>query len=144
MNVEPPQNPMELPDWPADAIFDDPVSEHLKPDDRFRALNPAEVLGIWEAMADATFVENDFLQMFSFNQTFVLNIVDWLSLGDELIGIRSRQVTDRPLEDIGDGNKTLIKILNTFGVTILVIAFGLVRFALKRREKRIFQEGLRS
>ena len=64
-----------------------------------------------------------------------LNAVDWLSLGDTLIGIRSKAVRDRPLEEISGARKAAIKFLATFGVPIGLAAVALVR-AIARRRKR--------
>ena len=70
---------------------------------------------------------------------FFLNTVDWLTLGDTLIGIRSHAITDRPLREASEIEKNFIKYLCTVGVSFLVIIFGLVRYFLKRRTKRIVE-----
>jgi len=70
---------------------------------------------------------------------FFLNTVDWLTLGDTLIGIRSHAITDRPLREASEIEKNFIKYLCTVGVSFLVIIFGLVRYSLKRRAKRIVE-----
>ena len=36
---------------------------------------------------------------------FFLNTVDWLTLGDALIGIRSHTITDRPLREVSEIEK---------------------------------------
>ena len=79
---------------------------------------------------------------------FFLNTVDWLTLGDTLIGIRSHTITDRPLQiktrdggfrEVSEFEKNFIKYLCTVGVSFLVIAFGLVRYFLKRRTKQLVE-----
>lgn len=79
---------------------------------------------------------------------FFLNTVDWLTLGDALIGIRSHAITDRPLRRIDSaGNyhepseieKNFIKYMCTVGIPLLVILFGLIRYFLKRRAKRLVE-----
>ena len=72
-------------------------------------------------------------------QLFFLNTVDWLTLGDALINIRSHGVTDRPLKEISEGEKFYLKFISIAGVPILVVAFGLVRFFLRRRAKRLVE-----
>jgi len=57
----------------------------------------------------------------------------------DLIGIRSRFVTDRPLKETSEGSKLLVRIINIGGASLLVIAFGLTRFIFKRRAKKIFE-----
>jgi ABC-type uncharacterized transport system involved in gliding motility auxiliary subunit len=74
--------------------------------------------------------------MFPGNQEFILNAIDWMTLGDKLIAIRSRGATDRPLA-LGSGvGKLVFKYANTFGMAILVAIFGLVRFSVRRRARR--------
>ena len=70
---------------------------------------------------------------------FFLNTVDWLTLGDALIGIRSHTITDRPLREVSEIEKNLIKYLCIVGVPLLVIIFGLLRYFLKRRAKRFVE-----
>lgn len=70
---------------------------------------------------------------------FFLNTVDWLTLGDALIGIRSHAITDRPLREASEIEKNLIKYMCTIGVPLMVIMFGLIRHFLKRRAKRLVE-----
>ena len=70
---------------------------------------------------------------------FFLNTVDWLTLGDALIGIRSQTITNRPLRDASEIEKNLIKYLCIVGVPLIVIIFGLLRYFLKSRAKRMVE-----
>ncbi len=70
---------------------------------------------------------------------FFLNTVDWLTLGDALIGIRSQTITDRPLREVSEIEKNFIKYLCIVGVPLIVIVFGLLRYFLKRRAKRFVE-----
>ena len=70
---------------------------------------------------------------------FFLNTVDWLTLGDALIGIRSQAITDRPLREVSEIEKNFIKYLCTIGIPLLVVIFGLVRYLLKSRAKRMVE-----
>ena len=69
--------------------------------------------------------------------TFFLNCVDWLTLGDTLIGIRSHTITNRPLKNVEGFEKNFIKYFCTIGIPLLVIIIGLIRYLLKRRVKRL-------
>ena len=69
------------------------------------------------------------------NLAFFLNMVDWLSQDEALIAIRSKQVSPRPLKEISAGTKKLVKYGNTFGLPVLVILFGVVRWQIRRRFK---------
>ncbi len=70
---------------------------------------------------------------------FFLNAVDWLTLGDALIGIRSHAITDRPLRAATEFEKTFYKYLSIVGIPLLVVIFGLLRYFLKRRAKRMVE-----
>ncbi len=87
-------------------------------------------------IGNSRFISDNFLSQFKGNQLFLLNIVDWLTLGEQLIGIRSRGATDRPLKETTEYMKTLIKSLNMFGVPLVLILYGLLLFYLRRRKKR--------
>ena len=70
---------------------------------------------------------------------FFLNTVDWLTLGDALIGIRSHTITDRPLREASEIEKNFIRYLCIIGIPLLVVIFGLLRYSLKRRAKRLVE-----
>ena len=70
---------------------------------------------------------------------FFLNAVDWLTLGDALIGIRSHAITDRPLREVSEIEKNFIRYLCTIGIPLLVVIFGLFRYILKRRAKQLVE-----
>ncbi len=69
------------------------------------------------------------------NVAFIMNVIDWLTQEEGLIAIRSRNVTVRPLDEVSDGNRTLIKYANVFGPPMLVVLFGLWRWQSRRRAK---------
>jgi gliding-associated putative ABC transporter substrate-binding component GldG len=69
------------------------------------------------------------------NIAFAMNIVDWLTQDEGLISIRSRNVTSRPLDEVSEGNRTLIKYANVFGPPLLVVFYGLWRWQSRRRSK---------
>lgn len=72
-------------------------------------------------------------------QLFFLNTVDWLTLGEDLISIRSHAITDRPLREVSESEKTFIRFICVFGIPLIVIAFGLLRYFLRRRAKRLVE-----
>jgi gliding-associated putative ABC transporter substrate-binding component GldG len=80
--------------------------------------------------------DDNMLGQYPENATFLLNLVDWLSLGDELIGIRSRAVTDRPIAETSDRARAAIRLAGMFGSPLLVVMFGLGRALSRRRAKR--------
>ncbi len=67
----------------------------------------------------------------------LLNLVDWLSLDDNLISIRSRSLKDRAIEtDIlkqGSNIPNIIRLINVVGMPLLVAIGGIIVF-IRRRE----------
>lgn len=80
----------------------------------------------------AHFASGRFLQQFNANAIFLANAVDWMTLGSDLIAIRSRGAAARPLREVEDNRRTLLKGLAVFPVPILVVLFGLVRAQIRR------------
>ncbi|MFC1712228.1 GldG family protein [Candidatus Poribacteria bacterium] len=90
-------------------------------------------------VGSARFLENSSLRQFGPNRLFFENAVDWLTLGGDLINIRSRFVTNRPLKEVSESTKLFVRIINICGASFLVILFGLIRFIFKRRAKKVFE-----
>lgn len=86
-------------------------------------------------IGDSDFIYDGFVRQSPDNLTLFQNLVDILSFDEDLINIRSKGVTDRPIKDLDDSEKALIRYLNVFGITLLVILFGMVRYYLRKRSK---------
>jgi hypothetical protein len=86
-------------------------------------------------IGNARMFEDAFMRQLPSNLIVFLNAVDWLTLGDVLIGIRSRAVVDRPIAEVTDAKKATVKALATFAVPAALIAFGLVRAATKKKRR---------
>ena len=95
------------------------------------SLVPSEVI----LVGSSSFIQNQYL--YTGNLEFVLNAIDYLTIGDRLISIRTRPTTDRPLKDISPEMKNFMRIVNIVGVPVFVIIFGAMRFYLKRRDKAV-------
>ena len=77
------------------------------------------------------------------NSDLMLNLVDFLTIGDKLISIRTRPVSNRPIKEISPEMKNMLRILNIIGVPLLIILFGMGRFYLRRRDKSIQERSKR-
>lgn len=72
------------------------------------------------------------------NTVFVHNAVDYLMGDVELVALRSREITTRPLKEVSDDAKSRIKWLNILLPPLLIIGFGFWRWKLdKKRSKEI-------
>lgn len=87
-------------------------------------------------IGDGNFVQGQFAQGGP-GQILFLNIVDWLGQDDDLMSIRSREATVRPLKpDITDATKQTVKYANLFGPPALVLLIGIVRWTARRNRRK--------
>ena len=85
-------------------------------------------------LGNARFMNNQFIQQFPYNLVFLQNAIDSLTLDESLISIRSKQPTNRPLEEVSKEKKMALRYVNVFGVTVLVVLLGLIRFVIRKRK----------
>ncbi len=73
------------------------------------------------------------------NLNFIVNAIDWLSDDTGLIDLRTKEVNSRPLDQMDDGKKALLKYLNFLLPILLIIGAGLFRWQYRRnlRMKRM-------
>lgn len=76
------------------------------------------------------------------NINLMVNSIDYLSDDTGLIDLRTKGVTSRPIDQIEDGTKTLLKYLNFLLPIILIIVFGVVNAQRNRikRMKRMYED----
>lgn len=91
-------------------------------------------------MGNARFLADGFIAAPG-NADFFLNAVDWFTWGDDLIGIRSKKMLNRPLPILTEKQKRLIKYGNMIGVPLLVVLIGVFRFYLRQRRKNAYLKG---
>ncbi|MBN2857008.1 MAG: GldG family protein [Candidatus Delongbacteria bacterium] len=81
----------------------------------------------------------DFFQDGKFNAendlNMFLNIVDWLTADDSLISIRSKNIAVRPLKELTEGKKSIVKWLNIVSIPFLIIILGLIKWRKNRTRK---------
>ncbi len=86
-------------------------------------------------VGNALFANSSYASQFPGNGIFLLNAIDWATRGGDLIDIRSRAVIDRPLKEVSARGKTMVRFLNNFGISLLVVLFGLYRFYTRRKNR---------
>jgi ABC-type uncharacterized transport system involved in gliding motility auxiliary subunit len=88
------------------------------------------------AVGDSEFATDNFLRQTPDNLTMFLNLVDSVSFDEDLINIRSKGVSSRPVkDDLSDSGKQFIRWANILGVTVVVLAFGMIRYYIRRRSR---------
>lgn len=93
----------------------------------------AEESGRVILVGDSDFVRERFLNQNRDNLVFFQNLVDSVTLDNDLIKIRSKEISDRPLRDISPVAQTTLKYLNIFGLPVVIVIFGLVRYYIRKR-----------
>ncbi|HEY5999718.1 MAG TPA: GldG family protein [bacterium] len=77
----------------------------------------------------------EFLRQFPEDGAFILNAIDWMTLGPDLIGIRSRVSEERVLAPVSERAKSAIKLFNVIAIPLLVALVGIVRLNARRRQR---------
>ncbi|MBI4179970.1 GldG family protein [bacterium] len=78
------------------------------------------------------------------NLTFASNLIDWLASSEDLISIRSKANTFRPLKNLSDDRRNLIKSANLFLMPLTIILTGIIRWQIRRVRRRRWEESLAS
>ena len=74
------------------------------------------------------------------NHIFLMNAIDYL-LGDrELIALRSREITSRPLIELKDSQKSTWKWINILLPSCLIIFFGFLRLRNENNRSKLLRE----
>ena len=87
-------------------------------------------------VGDSDFAANSFTGQFEGNSILFSNIIDGLTLGDALISIRSKGLTDRPLSNLSEIQKNIIRWGNTILIPLLFIVYGLIRRHIRNEKKK--------
>jgi gliding-associated putative ABC transporter substrate-binding component GldG len=66
------------------------------------------------------------------NLNLMVNSVDWLSDDTGLIDLRTREVTSRPLDQMDDGKKAMLKYINFLLPILLILGIGFFRYQSRR------------
>ena len=69
------------------------------------------------------------------NINLFLNLVDWMTADESLISIRSKVITQRPLDKAEETGKTIIKWLNIAFIPVLLAAIGIIMWRSNRNRK---------
>lgn len=70
------------------------------------------------------------------NEALVMNLFDWLVLDEDLLAVRSRGLAAATIEELDDGERQSIKLLNIAGIPVGFAAFGVVRWRLREKKRR--------
>lgn len=135
---EPPVAPEKI--WQDTAISLDPeqdfgLSRQKKKPLPLIVLSQKETGGKLLVAANTHFLTHQFIGNSPANLIFLNNAIDALTIGDELISIRSKQIKERPLKLISNETKATIRWTNILLMPLLIVAFGLIRHFLRKQRK---------
>ena len=66
------------------------------------------------------------------NVNLLVNSIDWLSDDTGLIDLRTKEVASRPIDQMDDGKKALLKYLNFLLPILLILGLGMARYQSRR------------
>ena len=92
-------------------------------------------------VGDGDFMKDDFARAQG-NMTFFMNIVDYMADDAGLITIRSKNITQPPLEQLEDGTRQLVKYANMLVPPLLIVGYGLLRWRRRVAVKRTLEAGV--
>lgn len=85
-------------------------------------------------IGNAQFIRDGFVQQFKDNLIFFLNIVDNLTLSQDLISIRAKAISSYPLKNLSDSQRLTFKFFGIFSSIIIVALLGLVKYISRKRK----------
>ena len=107
---------------------------------RTELLNSSGIVNQVVLVSDSEFMADNGGGRSPENHIFILNSIDYLVGDQDLIALRSREITSRPLEDLSDASKKTWKWVNISAPSLLVIGFGLVRIRKQKNRSNVLEE----
>lgn len=131
-----------LQQWVEQADSQDFVLRNVTPDENRRGreiLQEAQAESEVVLFSDSDFIADSAIQNDQTSLVLFLNTVDSLTLGDTLIGIRSKSVGSAAIRELDQSQKTAMKYLAIFLVPVLVSGYGFIRLWMRRKEERLLR-----
>jgi ABC-type uncharacterized transport system involved in gliding motility auxiliary subunit len=92
-------------------------------------------------IADGDFAVNENGQQVNpDNVNLLVNGIDWLSDDTGLIELRTKGVSSRPIKQMEDSKRTLVKWLNFILPILLVLIYGFVRYQYRKNQRILRME----
>lgn len=92
-------------------------------------------------IGSATILQNNLMRG-SGHYNLAMNVLDSLTFGDDLIGVRSKRMVDRTMPKISRHEKLIWRILVTFFVPFILVVLSLYRVVAASREKQVYLKSL--
>lgn len=86
-------------------------------------------------IGDSDFISDSFIESSEQNPVFFLNLIEWLASSEDLISIRSKNISYRPLETTTKSTKLFAKAANIGIVPVLLIGTGIAYNTIRKKRK---------
>ena len=90
-------------------------------------------------IGNGSFAQDQFGDRSGASIVFFADTVDWLLQDEALISIRGRGIKNKPIMELENWQRSLIKYLNVIGVPFLLVLFGLFRWSIRKARRKGFQ-----
>ncbi len=117
-----------------------PVFSQLNESGKILAARSESALGQVVLISDSKFFADDGGGASPENHIFVLNTIDFLLGDSELISLRSREITNRPLEELEESSKVKWKWANILLPSMLIVGFGFIRLRNEKNRAMLLEE----
>ena len=91
-------------------------------------------------VSDSKFLADDAGMSIPENMVFLMNAIDYLAGEKELIALRSREITNRPLDEIEDGTRTRWKWANVLLPSLIIVGLGFYRSKNEKTKADILKQ----
>ena len=103
-------------------------------------INNNETISNIILISDSKFLSDEGGGAATENHIFLMNAIDYI-LGDrELIALRSREITSRPLAELQDTQKSTWKWINILLPSCLIVFFGFIRLRHENNRAKLLRE----
>jgi hypothetical protein len=75
--------------------------------------------------------------MYPDNLLFIMNILNAYAYGKDLTQIKAREIAERPIKILKGWQKFLFQNGLTFGIPIIILILGIIRFTRREKRKRM-------
>lgn len=88
-------------------------------------------------LGDADFIKDEYVSKDRANLVLMQNLVDYSLLDNSYANIRVKNISFRPIKELKDFDRKLVRYVNLFGVSVIVVIAGGIRYWFRRKTKKI-------
>ena len=120
----------------SDPSLHHPVRKFQKHHADSKLINGGELM----LVSDSKFLADDAGMSVNDNLIFLMNAVDYLAGDEDLISLRSREITSRPLQELENSTRKKWKWANMLIPSLLVLTFGFFQMRKEKKHAEILRQ----